>query len=90
MGFVSRGFQSETQARLSALKRGFGSFGGVSNETPLTESTNTSTQMMLRSILVLCIASIVSAAGYYLPAISFSDASSVSAGAVYTPETDSE
>ena len=45
---------------------------------------------MLRSILVLCIASIVAAAGYYPPAISFSDASSVSAGALYTPETDSE
>ena len=61
-----------------------------SDETPLTKTTNTSMHIMLLSILVLCIASIVSASGSYPPAVHFSVASSVSAGAVYTPETDSE
>ena len=61
-----------------------------SDETPLTKTTNTSMHIMLLSILVLCIASIVSASGSYPPAVHFSVASSVSAGALYTPETDSE
>ena len=65
--------------------------GSVSDETPLTESTNTSMITMLRSILVLlCIASVVSAVGYYPPVIRFADPSSEKDGSVYTPETDSE